>query len=118
MLERAKTDEGSSCFVDKVIAPCYSECANLSLLLGETDKAEPYMRRAYKAAMLFDSAPTIKMENIKFCIGDIQNATTYDEIGESARAAVIKQITQENRKEQLLSIWNKITEEESGGGTK
>ena len=118
MLERAKTDEGSSCFVDKVIAPCYSECANLSLLLGETDKAEPYMRRAYKAAMLFDSAPTIKMENMKFCIGDIQNATTYDEIGESARAAVIKQITQENRKEQLLSIWNKITEEESGGGTK
>ncbi len=115
MLERVKIDESSSCFVDKVIAPCYSDCANFSLLLGEMDKVEPYMRRAYKAAMLFDSAPTIKMENIKFCIGDMQNTTTYDEIGESARTAVVKQITQGNRK-QLLSIWNKITEEESSGG--
>ena len=113
--ESVKIDESASCFVDKVIAPCYSECANFSLLLGEMDKVEPYMRRAYKAAMLFDSAPTIKMENIKFCIGDIQNATTYDEIGESACAAVIKQITQGNRK-QLLSIWKKIAAEESYGG--
>ena len=118
LLERVKIDEGSSCFVDKVIAPCYSDCANFSLLLGETDKVEPYMRRAYKAAMLFDSAPTIKMENIKFCIGDIQNATTYDEIGESASAAVIKLITHENRNEQLLSIWKKIAAEESYGGAK
>ena len=116
LLERVKIDEGSSCFVDKVIAPCYSDCANFSLLLGETDKMEPYMRRAYKAAMLFDSTPTIKMENIKFCIGDMQNATTYDELGESASAAVVKLITQENRSEQLLSIWKKIAAEESYGG--
>lgn len=118
LLERVKIDENSSCFVDKVIAPCYSDCANFSLLLGETDKVELYMRRAYKAAMLFDSAPTIKMENIKFCIGDIQNATTYDELGESACAAVVKLITQENQNEQLMSIWKKIVEEESCGGTK
>ncbi|MBR2722208.1 MAG: helix-turn-helix domain-containing protein [Clostridia bacterium] len=118
LLERIKIDEGSSCFVDKVIALCYSDCANFSLLLSETDKVEAYMRRAYKAAKLFDSAPTIKMENIKFCIGDIQNATTYDEIGESAIAAVAKVITQENRNEQLLSIWKKLTQEESYGGAK
>ena len=116
LLESVKIDRNSSCYVDKVIAPCYSECANFSLLLGETDKVEPYMRRAYKAAMLFDSAPTCKVENIKFCIGDIQNATTYDDLGESATAAVIKQITQENRNEQLLGIWEKIAQEESCGG--
>lgn len=115
LLESVKIDKNSSCYVDKVIAPCYSECANFSLLLGETDKAEPYMRRAYKAAMIFDSAPTCKVENIKFCIGDIQNATTYDDLGESAGAAVVKQITQGNRNE-LLNIWNKIAEEESCGG--
>ena len=74
------------------------------------------MRRAYKAAMLFDSAPTIKMENMKFYIGDMQNATTYDDIGESASAAVVKLITQENRNEQLLSIWKRIAAEESYGG--
>lgn len=103
--------------INKVIAPCYSECANFSLLLGEMDKVEPYMRCAYKAAMLFDSAPTCKVENIKFCLGDIQNATTYDDLGESATSAVVKQITQENRNEELLSIWKKIAQEESCGGT-
>lgn len=116
LLESVKIDRNVSCYVDKVIAPCYSECANFSFLLGETDKVEPYMRRAYKAAMIFDSAPTCKVENIKFCIGDIKNATTYDDLGESATAAVIKQITQENRNEQLLGIWEKIAQEESCGG--
>ena len=116
LLEGVKIDKGSSCFVDKVIAPCYSDCAIFSLLLGETYKVEPYMRCAYKAAMLFDSTPTIRMENIKFCIGDMQNATAYDELGESASAAVVKQITQENLSEQLLSIWKKIAREESCGG--
>ena len=116
LLEGVKIDRNASCYVDKVIAPCYSECANFSLLLGEMDKVEPYMRCAYKAATLFDSAPTCNVENIKFCLGDIQNATTYDDLGESATAAVVKQITQENRNEQLLGIWEKITQEESCGG--
>ena len=115
LLESVKIDRNTSCYVDKVIAPCYAECANFSLILGETDKVEPYMRRAYKAATLFDSDPTIKMNNIKFCIGKIQNATTYDEIGESASAAVVKTITSENRSEQLLSIWKKIAQESCGG---
>lgn len=117
LLERVKMDENASCYVDKVIAPCYADCANFSLLLGETDKVEAYMRRAYKAAMLFDSAPTIKMENMKFCIGDIQNATTYDELGESASAAVVKEITQEDQSGQLLRIWERIAPEEFHGGT-
>lgn len=117
-LESVKIDKSVSCYVDKVIAPCYSECANFSLLLDEVEKVEPYMRKAYKAAMLFDSAPTCKVENIKFCIGDIQNATAYDDLGESATAAVIKQITQENRNEELLVIWKKIVQEESSGGVK
>lgn len=111
LLESVKTDRNAPCYVDKVIAPCYSECANFSLLLGETDQVEPYMRRAYQAAMLFDSAPTCKVENIKFCIGDTQNATTYDDLGESAAAAVMKQIAQEDRDEQLLRIWERMAAE-------
>lgn len=118
LLESVKTDRNSSCYVDKVIAPCYSECANLSLLLGETDKVEPYMRRAYKAAALFDAMPTCNVDNIKFCFGGVQNTTAYDDLGESATAAVIKQITKENRNEQLLGIWEKIVREEACGGAK
>ena len=116
-LESVKIDKGASCFVDKVIAPCYCECANLSLLLGETDKVAPYMRCAYKAALLFDSAPTYKVENIKFCIADMQNSTTYDDFGESAIGAVVKQIKQGNQNEELFRIWKEIVTEESRRGT-
>ena len=116
LLESMKIDKDSSCYVDKVIAPCYSGCAACSLLLGETEKAEMHMKRAYKAATLFDSAPTYEIGKIKFCIGDIQNETAYDDLGETATAAVIEQITQENCNEQLRNIWKKIVEEENCGG--
>ena len=57
-----------------------------------------------------------KIENIKYCIGDLQNTTAYDDLGESATALVIKQLTQEKCNEQLLGIWKKIVEEETCGG--
>lgn len=115
-LESLKIDKNSSCYVDKVIAPCYSGCAACSLLLGEMEKTELYMKHAYKAAIQFDLAPIYKIENIKFCIGNIQNETAYDDLGESAIASVIEQITQENCNEQLLDIWKKIVKEETSGG--
>lgn len=118
LLESVKIDRNASCYVDKVIAPCYSECAHFSLLLGELEQMEMYMRRAYKAAALFDAAPTCSAENIRFCIGDAQNATAYDDLGESAGAAVIKQITQADRSAQLYSLWERIAREESCGGAK
>lgn len=116
LLESVKIDNSSPCYVDKVIAPCYSECANLSLLIGEAEKVEPYMRRAYQAATLFDSAPTYKVDNMKFCIGNTKNATTYDDLGECAVEAVIKQISQDNRDRRLLEIWNRIADESKAGG--
>lgn len=118
LLESVKIDRNASCYVDKVIAPCYSECAHFSLLLGELEQMEMYMRCAYKAAALFDAAPTCSAENIRFCIGDAQNATAYDDLGESAGAAVIKQITQADRSVQLYSLWERIAREESCGGAK
>ena len=116
-LESIKIHKDAASFVDKVLAPCYSECANLSLLLGQRELVEPYMRCAYKEASLFDLEPTCKVENIKFFIGDIHSATTYDDFGESARGAVVKQITQEDQNAELLAIWKKILMEESSGGT-
>ncbi len=116
MLEGIKADKNAVAYVDKVTAACYSECANLSFLLGEEEKAEPYLRRAYKIAKAFDAAPTCKLENIKFCVGDVEKATAYDDIGDSAIAAVKEQITQENRNEILYKIWKRIVSEESIGG--
>lgn len=116
LLEGVKNDKASSCYLDKVLAPCYSECANFSLLLGETEKAEMYMRYAYRAAVLYDSAPTCKVDNIKFCLGDVQNTAAYDDLGNSAMEAVIKQIRQANRKEQLWELWEKIVREGADSG--
>ena len=118
MLQGIKIDSNAVAYVDKVIAPCYSECANLSLLLGEQEKVEPYLRRAYHIASAFDAAPTFKISNIKFCVGDFEKATAYDDLGESAVSSVVKQITQENRDKRLFSIWRKIVDEETCGGTK
>lgn len=118
LLQGVKIDKDAVAYVDKVIAPCYSECANLSLLLGEQEKVEPYLRFAYDVAKTFDADPTYKIRNIKFCVGDFEKATAYDDLGESAISSVVRQITQENRDKQLFSIWKKIIDEETCGGAK
>lgn len=116
LLEGIRMDEDAPCYVDKVNAPCYAACAKFFLLLGEEDKVEPYLRRAYRSAVRFDNAPTIKLKNVKFCIGDLQNATTYDDLGESAAAAVMDQLTREGGDHRLLRIWERIADEEALGG--
>ncbi len=118
LLQGIKINKNTVAYVDKVMAPCYSECANLSLLLGEREKVEPYLRSAYEVATAFDAEPTYKIRNIKFCVGEFEKTTAYDDLGESAISLVVKQITQENRDAQLFSIWEKITQEESCGGAK
>lgn len=116
LLEGIRMDEDAPCYVDKVNAPCYAACAKFFLLLGEEDKVESYLRRAFRSAVRFDNAPTIKLENVKFCIGDLQNATTYDDLGESAVAAVMDQLTREGGDNRLLRIWERIADEEAFGG--
>lgn len=116
LLESVKIDREASCYVDKVLAPCYCECAHFSLLLGENEKAESYMRSARKAAELFDSAPTCGVKNMKFCIGNVHNAVAYDDLGKTAAAAVLKQISQADQSTQLFSLWERIVREESCGG--
>jgi hypothetical protein len=114
MLQAIKYEPNAVAYVDKVIAPCYSECAKLSCLLGEKEKAEQYLRRAYHIAKAFDDAPTYKISNIKFCVGDIEKATAYDDFGDSAIDAVEKQIARGNQEDELISIWKKVVAEESG----
>lgn len=116
MLEGVKADPAGVAYVDKVLAPCYSECANLSLLLGEGEKVEPYMRRAYETAMRFDAAPTSQFSNTIFSVGDIQDAVAYDDLGETAAAAVLRQITQEDRDERLLRLWEAFAQADQCGG--
>jgi len=115
-LESVKIDVNSVAYVDKLLAPCYSECANLSYRLGQQENLVSYLRRAYALAKAFDAAPSYKVKNIKFCVGDVSNATVYDDLGGSAMAAVEHQITQESNNEILYGIWMQIVEEDSKGG--
>lgn len=110
MLESIKRNRNTVAYVDKVIASCYAECAGLSLKLGEQAEAEAYLRHAHDVAKSFDAAPTYKLENVKFCVGDIDNATAYDDLGESAAVAVEKRLTQRDGNGQLLTLWRSINE--------
>ena len=106
-LQGIKIDPKAVAHVDKIIAPCYAECANLSLLLGEKEKVEGYLRLAYDVATTFDASPTYTVRNIKFCVGDTSKTRTYDDIGESVVAAVRKQIGDDDN---LYNIWEEIVE--------
>lgn len=113
MLQSIKLDSNRVAHIDKLIAPCYAECATLSFLLDEQEKVEPYLRHAYDVAKAFDATPTYNTDNIKFCVGDTTKSRMYDDLGESALASVEKQIIQEN---ELYHIWKKIIEENTLGG--
>lgn len=113
LLESVKTDPHAVAYVDKVLSVCYCECANLSLLLGDRETGETWLRRAFATAKAFDEAPTYKIQNIKFCVGDTKKATIYDDLGESAIASVEKQILVEDRNEPLRELWDEIRAEEA-----
>lgn len=113
VLENTKTDKNAAAYVDKILAPCYSDYANLCFRLGETEKVEPYLRKAFSVAKTFDNCPTFKMENMKFCVGDdVDKAVAYDDLGVSAMQQVVQQITQEDRDKILFETWQKIVDED------
>lgn len=113
MLKSIKRAPNTVAYVDKVIASCYAECAALSLMLGEQTSAKTYLRRAYDTAKNFDSAPTYKLDNIKFYVGDIENATAYDDLGESATAAVEKRLAQRDCDGRLWALWRSISNDKN-----
>lgn len=107
-LESIKTDVNAVAYTDKIIALCHCECARLSYMLGEEDAVEPYLRRAYELAKAFDKAPAYSVSNIKFCVGEFDKATAYDNMGETALGSVEKQLAQEEESEVLLKMWERI----------
>lgn len=111
LLESLKVAPDSAAYVDKILAFCYAGCAVFFFRLGEQEKAERYLRRAYKTAKAFDENPTYQLGNTRFCVGDFGKATAYDDLGESAMDSVKMQLAEEEAGEQLLSIWQKICEE-------
>jgi hypothetical protein len=112
MLKGMKVDQNTVAYVDKIISLCYFGCAKLSVHLGEREKIESYMRQAYKLAMAFDATPTYGIKNMRFCVGDVEKMTVYDDFGDSVIASIEKLIAKADQSEVLHGVLNKITEAE------
>lgn len=112
MLQSMKVDQNTVAYVDKVISLCYFGCAKLSVHLGEREKAEAYLRQAFNLAKAFDATPTYGVQNMRFCVGDVEKITAYDDFGDSVIASIEQLIAKADQSELLRGAWNKITEEE------
>ena len=112
MLEGMKIEQNTVAYVDKVISLCYFGCAKLSIHLGEREKVESYLRQAYKLARAFDAAPTYGVPNMRFCVGDVEKITVYDDFGDPVIASIEKLIAKADQSELLHEAWNKIIEQE------
>lgn len=109
LLQSIKLDAGAVGCVDKMTASCYAQCAALSCELGETEKAAAYLRLAREMACAFDAAPTYRAGNLKFCVGDTENARLYDDLGETALAGVERQLAENQENECLMALWRQLT---------
>ena len=113
-LDAVKEDGGAVTFVDKFRAALYAECACLLEKLGEREKVEPYLCKALKIARAFDANPVYHMTGMKFCIGEIPNATAYDDLGATAMEAIESQrLDLEKWDEYIGSLWDRLKEEET-----
>lgn len=109
-----ETDDGIS-YVDKVMAPMYAGYAHLCDRLGRQDEAAHHLQTALKIARAFDAAPVYNVYGMRFCIGDMENATAYDDLGQTAMEAIESQIREGEWPEGLRALWRSM-KESSGAG--
>lgn len=115
MLQGLKSTPDAVAYMDKVAAVCYAECAHFSQLLGGVQLAETYLHKAYSTAMAFDRTPTYRLDNMKFCVGDTSSAVAYDALGETAFAAIDKQLSQNDKSPELYTLWQQLIAKETDG---
>lgn len=102
--------QGKISYADKLIAPLCSECARLMDSLGETHKAQMYLREAFCVAKAYDAAPTYSSETIRFCTAGCEPDILCDDIGPTAMFAVEQQMEQEPFSDALCDLWKKLKE--------
>lgn len=107
-LNSLKPDDCVS-YVDKMIAPLYSEQARLLDKLGRTEEAEKSLQEAYQLAVTFDAAPTYQTGSIRFCIAESE--TVYDDVGATGILAIEEQMEREHFSDTLRTIWERLKAE-------
>lgn len=111
-LESIKTDENIISYVDKIFGVLYANCANYSDIMGQEQETLLYLQKALFSAKRYDASPICNTDGIRFCTGDDENNTLYDDIGTSALDAVETQLGREYCSENLRHIWQKIKNEQ------
>lgn len=112
-LESLKTDGEKTCYVDKLLAPFYAECARITGQNSMSEESAAYLRRAYELAVRFDADPTFSMHNLRFCAGDTKDATAFDSMGHSALSAVENQLRGESCTAEILQAWEALRQSKS-----
>lgn len=110
-LQSLKQEAAQICYVDKVIALFYADCADHFRRLGDLVRADAYLQLAYESAALFDRAPVYDMKGMKFCVTDVGHpATAYDNLGMTALEAVNNYIydPEQTRDPGTIKRWEEI----------
>lgn len=107
-LNSMKISDDVVCYLDKLLAPFYAQCACQCALLEKTEDMEAYLRKAYETAKRFDADPTYGVKGIRFCIGDVKDATAYDDIGETAMDAVTRKLRTEECADEVYMLWEEL----------
>ena len=96
-------------FLDKVSAIFYTCLAHAQIELGESDRAREALRRAKRAAEIFDRMPDYRGDSIRFVS---ENAmTVFDSLGDTAKESVLN-LLQDIKSKTLLALWEEIDHEE------
>jgi len=106
--ENLKIQKDTVCYLDRIIAPCYVSCAELSAKAGIWEAVPSYLRIAYELASAFDNTPTHKLDNVKFLSVSSKATTAYDDLGESVMKIVENILTQASAPAEVYEMWQEI----------
>ncbi|MBE6759794.1 MAG: helix-turn-helix transcriptional regulator [Ruminococcaceae bacterium] len=110
LLESLRAADGV-CYFDKIISTAQAAAAAFSLQLGRQDEARRLMNEAYSKAAAFDAAPVYNVRAMKFLIGDVENTTASDDLGETAASAIEKLLCSDENFRAALELWKQIINE-------
>lgn len=99
------------CYFDKIISTALAVEAAFSLQLGHQDEARRLMTGAYRMAAAFDASPVYNVQAMRFLIGDMENTTASDDLGETAAAAIEKLLDTDENFRSAAEMWKQIKNE-------
>lgn len=100
-------------WIDRGDVKLFLILAEMDYRRGDEQGALDWLTRAKRSALKFDSAPDYHMgAGLKFYHGN-ENATAYDDLGETAMEMIENHMSEDEDGKNLLPLWEKLCAEES-----